>query len=275
MDTPIVVALIGAGGAIGAAIVGLYKRTDRKEPSAPPTIGFDPGEASETIAAYEIEEISFSTTLSADGSTESIRQYRGVRARAAGTVLQDQEIPYKVNSSGGTFGATTVRDVNGLPTQLRIANQTPQLIDGSVMLLGLLRSDSPTDFDISQPAKGMFLMTRQEVAEAYKAAKWKTEYYALTTAVTTKVLKIAIKFPPTFQNMGKPGVVVFGDLEEVNRNETDRLKNALTLLNATDAILTVPDPIVGLNMPSGGCLRLSDLNECSNSCCIEMKLRQV
>lgn len=248
METTTLVAFIGAGGVVGGAIVTLFGRFlfDRKKETTPPVVGFPPGEGNEQIAAYEIEEITFATTLEADGRTESVREYRGIRARAAGTVLQNQEVPYKVNASCGTFGQPVVKDVSGLPTELRITSQSAQLIEGSIMMLGLLRSDSRTDFDVSQPAEGMFLMTREAVLSAYKNAKWKTEYQSLTTAVPTKLLKITLRFPPSFKGMGKATSVVFGDQEEVDQGETNRVKNALVMVSSAVAVLTVEDPKIGL-----------------------------
>jgi len=195
---------------------------------------------------YEVREFEATTAFDEFGHGEHIRKWIGIICRESITNLK---IPAKFWLSGGKNHRPTVEALPGslLTAHFDVTHETDTMIDGNFVIDGLIRPGTGyVAFYATQRFERGFLLTKQQVHEAYKNEKWTTEYAVSEIRQRTQTLRRSVNFPTSHTKLSPPPfpVVFIGETEEVDDAEIERVQSGLSILDSS-ATLVVQNPKVG------------------------------
>lgn len=166
--------------------------------------------------------------LDLEGTCKVTRHWRGAK------VIGDMTLPHfrsgiSLSTPGGTIlsSPTLVEEIQfPKPVRFKVEDKTDGEVKKSLVLLeivgGLTREDPPLSYGYHYTVSKGFLMTREEVLEAYKDDFVKDEAFTLTEDVAHE-LEIEIRFPLKFNADVNWGVKLRG-VDALHDGEYQRIR---------------------------------------------------
>lgn len=259
MDPVIIGALIGAAGAIVAAVLGVWAKSKAKKAT----------EMSKKADEVERQVEGVSKGL----QEESLKRY-GFRVNS---VLSKAEI---TDLQGTTKLTRSVREVQITRPDVMLAdipgmvwvdhpegkiNQFPELVTPThfpkavslekerceekrcefkvKVTGGLTQGDPPLDYEFQTVYSKGVCMTKEEMDEAYKGDIFKMEYHCYDVDIPMNVLELEVVFPPGYAVEAYAGVL-FGKTEYMHNFELQRVQSGFRR-ELRGAHFRVQDPLLG------------------------------
>jgi hypothetical protein len=253
MDPLVTAALISLVGsaliAIGAVIAAIIQVRKRREAER---AGQEKAGTLKGAAAYTVERIEYSASFDETGSGVIERKWFGIKTTQN---IQDLELPYtsRVDSPKATIDSWTAEELPGSVATAQFVRDdeasSSKVLIGKIIIAGFLKPTSGSvGYCMQQRNSFTYLMTREEVKEAYKNDGWHSEYVAYAVRVPgVKQLTLIVTFPPSHHGLTpRPtGVVLQQDKEAPEAEQTARFVDEVTFTGTT-ATLVIPEPKIGL-----------------------------
>lgn len=258
MDPTIIAGVIGAGGSvIGAFIAVIFHQRRKTAESQRVELEAALGKSRQVlseVAPYTIKKLIKEVSFDENGKGEQKQEWHGIKANQR---YENLEIPFRFYVDGRLSELAEPKgkelDGSSLSVQLicepsKNSKSNKKELRGRFRILGYCDKDSdPISFFWLQGFSGAFLLTREEVQNAFEGSGWLTEYSASSVVVPTESLEMHISFPITHkEKVIKPSPVAFvGGTHVVNRQETARIIEGFRFVDDRASLL-VKEPIVGM-----------------------------
>lgn len=242
MTEGVVVALIGAGAVVIAAVItAVFSAVGRAREKRLRKVAEAKQRETETAAlhptlptgtpefAFTVDRQITINEFDHSGAGVNTKRLVGIRTKQAITNLV---VPYEhwASCPGAKLLEPRIQsDDAALGTTMRNVLRNDGGVRGEVVVNGYHSPESsPVSFDIIQPFEKIYCLTKEEADGAYGDAVWKTEYAAAYAFASTAALELEVRFPSSHSGISRPQVIVFfRGTETVVGSETERLKRSL------------------------------------------------
>lgn len=248
MDSTLLAGIIGAGATIAAGAVGAWRgktvgerqstqSTEKREQTIQQLIGERFGWSAKAVVS--------TLTVEGGGNAQEVRSWNGIHPGPGMTITQ---IPGRVvmATPGGKIVGVPRINAKGYAkaTRLECRGNSPTHCPFMVEIpAGLSDTDTPLDVDIISNFQGAVLMTRAEVAEAYRADLFKEDYHGSAVEFPIDSLTVEVIFSDTKGVRFYPGVFQIGSEVPVRR-ELARTESGFTR-DADRARFVISEPLLG------------------------------
>ncbi len=248
MDNTILGAVIGAGAAIAAAFIGIIGEKRKRE-----ALQREQQSASKALSAAQKAKYGFFAQalhtkvelLDLEPSCLGTREWRGLQV-AEGTAIT--AIPGFFSITSGEF-----TDYPGIAEKnadfpkavlLRLLKAEKRVCEYAIEVAGTLTSHDPKlDCKIQYCQRGGFLMSREEVEDAYPVGTFRNEYQRVYIEIPLDEVQVEIVFPVGYNPEVFPAVFM-GRSEVMDDMELHRVRSGFQRTER-GGCLKVDKPLLG------------------------------
>lgn len=192
---------------------------------------------------YKVQRSEIRTSFDNSGEGTYMRKVSGLTVRQS---CQNLRVPFRFTAlcPGALLERPDVQELDGSPPMTIVdLDFTSSSAKGFVEVIGLISpSDDPISYELKQPFKNAYCLTRQEAEQAYGNDKFKAEYVAELIHPKTDILEINLSLPESHKAVKTTAVAFVGSSEVIHEKESEKVKGNLVTIGR-ESTLTVERPL--------------------------------